>query len=310
MKTIILIDGNSLMHRAYHGIAKGFIPIWEGIPIGMVYGFASSLLNVIDNFHPDTLLVTFDTKAKTFRHKLDSEYKAQREKAPDDFYAQIPYIDELLTSFQIPTFKMDGFESDDLIGTLATKLSKDAEVKILSADLDFLQLVSDHINLLKFNGKIPILYGPAETKARYGIEPSQIIDYKAIIGDSSDNYKGIPGIGPKTASKLLQEYKNLDGIYKHLDDLPNKIKEKFKDHRDKALKCKTLATIKTDIPLDTNSPKFEFHEKTTSAFLEKMKFSSLLNRYQKLITNFDQPRPSEQKKNTKKEPPEDQMSLF
>ncbi len=310
MKTVILIDGNSLMHRAYHGIAKGFIPVWDGIPIGMVYGFASSLLNVIDNFHPDTLLVTFDTKAKTFRHELDKEYKAQREKAPDDFYAQIPYIDELLASFQIPTFKMDGFESDDLIGTLATKLSKDSEVRILSADLDFLQLVSDRISLLKFNGKIPILYGPAETKARYGIEPSQIIDYKAIVGDSSDNYKGIPGIGPKTASKLLQDFESLDGIYNHLNDLPIKVREKFNDHKDQALKCQTLATIKTDIHLDTKDQKFELHEETTTAFFEKMKFSSLINRYQKLITNFDQPRPSEQKKNTKKELPEDQMCLF
>ncbi len=310
MKTVILIDGNSLMHRAYHGIAKGFIPIWEGMPIGMVYGFASSLLNVIDNFHPDSLIVTFDTKAKTFRHELDEEYKAQREKASDDFYAQIPYIDELLTSFQIPTFKIDGYESDDLIGTLATKMSKDAEVKILSADLDFLQLVSDNIALLKFNGKIPILYGPAETKARYGIEPSQIIDYKAIIGDSSDNYKGIPGIGPKTASKLLQDFSTLNGIYDHLDDLPIKVREKFNDHKDQALKCQTLATIKTDIHLDTKDQKFEFHEETTTAFLEKMKFSSLINRYQKLITNFDQPKPSEQKKSSKQERLEDQMSLF
>lgn len=310
MKTIILIDGNSLMHRAYHGIAKGFIPVWEGIPIGMVYGFASSLLNVIDNFRPDTLLVTFDTRAKTFRHELDEEYKSQREKAPDDFYAQIPYIDELLASFNIPALKLDGYESDDLIGTLATKLAKEGEVKILSADLDFLQLVSDHITLLKFNGKIPILYGPAETKARYGIDPDQIIDYKAIIGDSSDNYKGVPGIGPKTASKLLQEFKNLDGIYEHLDDLPEKVREKFQDHREQATKCRKLATIKTDVPLDLSAPKFSFQEEITTAFFEKMKFSSLLNRYQKLITNFDQPRHIEQKKDSKKDTLEDQMCLF
>ncbi len=314
MKTIILVDGNSLMHRSYHGVNKGFIPVWKGMKIGMVYGFASMLLHIIDHFRPDTFIVTFDTKEKTFRHEADENYKAQREKAPDDFYVQIPYVYELLESFDIPVLKLPGFESDDIIGTLAHNANgKTHEVKILSGDLDFLQLVSDHISLVRFNGPVEqqIPYGPKETLARYGIEPKQMIDYKAIIGDSSDNYKGILGIGPKTALKLLQEFGTLEKIYKHVDELPDKVREKFEKQKDQALHCKALATIKTDVPIDFDlEKKFELHPDKIITFLEKMEFHSLVNRFHRVNKNIAQPKKIEQKNNTTKEDSQEQLALF
>lgn len=302
------------MHRSYHGVNKGFIPVWKGMKIGMVYGFSSMLLHIIQHFRPDTLIVTFDTKEKTFRHEADENYKAQREKAPDDFYVQIPYIYELLESFEIPVLKMPGYESDDIIGTLAHNADdQQHDVKILSGDLDFLQLVSDNVSLVRFNGRIEqqIPYGPKETLARYGIEAKQMIDYKSIVGDSSDNFKGVLGVGPKTATKLLQEFGTLENIYKHLDELAPKVKAKFETQKDQADHCKMLATIKTDVPVDFDlDVKFELHPDKTIAFLEKMEFHSLVNRFHRLNTNIVQPRKVEQKKKAKKGDDDEQLALF
>jgi len=313
-KTCILIDGNALMHRSFHGVNRGFIPIHDKKPIGMVFGFVSTLLNVIDFFHPDLLIVAFDSREKTFRHDLDPEYKSHRKKAPDEFYDQIPLVHDCLDAFEIPVEIRPGFESDDLIGTLAKKAEKNFKVFILSGDLDFLQLVSDKIRLAKFNGAIAnsVFYGPAETHARYGITPEQIVDFKAIIGDSSDNYKGVAGIGPKTAEKLLADFKNLENILKNLEKLPKKIQEKFKRDREYAIHCKKLAKIHTEIPLDFDlenpKNKFKFSPQKTRDFLRKLNFNSLLARYEKLIKNYDQKKSGEQKNSSKKE--ENQMALF
>lgn len=301
------------MHRSYHGVNKGFIPMWEGMPIGMVYGFASTLLHILDQFPPDQIFVTFDTKEKTFRHEMDETYKAQREKAPDDFYPQIPYIYELLEHFHIPVLALPGYESDDIIGTIAHTMQKrkDTRVEIFSGDLDFLQLVNECVRLEKFNGSTPLPMGPEETRARFGIDPEQMVDFKAITGDSSDNYKGIPGVGPTNAAKLLQKYKTLQGIYDHLEELPGKLREKFETARAEAFHCQTLAQIKMDVPIDVpETQKFVFAPETTLAFFEKMKFHSLANRYQKLIKNFSHTKISEQKNKSQKSDIEEQMALF
>ena len=310
-KTILLIDGNALMHRSYHGVAKGFIPIFNDIPVGMVYGFIATLLNAIDYFHPDFLVVTFDTKEKTFRHKMDKNYKAQREAVPDDFYKQIPFIYEMLKAFHIPSISQIGFESDDLIATIAKQAeAKNYNVRILSGDLDFLQLVSDKIQLVKFNGKIEhsIFYGPVETEARLGISVDQVVDYKAIIGDQSDNYKGVPGVGPKGAKKLLSKYKTLDGIYKHLSDLKPKIREKFEVNKDYVFHCRDLAQLKLDVDHNFSfDSKFELIPESSLAFLEKMKFPSLVSRYNRLIREYKVQRKVKIKQKGKQK---DQMSLF
>jgi DNA polymerase-1 len=314
MKSIILIDGNSLMHRSYHGVNKGFIPLLEGKPIGMVYGFASTLLHILEQFRPDSIMVTFDTKEKTFRHELDENYKAQREAAPDDFYEQIPYIFELLESFSIPAITSPGYESDDIIGTISQSAVKEGwNVKILSNDHDFLQLVGDSIKLVKFNGKTgqSLLYGREETFARYHVYPEQMIDFKAITGDTSDNYKGIPGIGPKTAASLLQTYKTLHGIYENREQLKPNIREKFQTQKESVYHCQKLATIHTNAPVKYDlSYRFSFVPESTELFLEKMKFQSLMMRYRKLIKEFDQPKKEEHKIKSKNTASNEQMKLF
>ena len=316
-KSILLIDGNALMHRSYHGIAKGFMPILDGKPVGMVYGFTATLLNAIEYFHPHVMAVTFDTKEKTFRHEMDEAYKAQREKAPDDFYSQIPLVYEMLEAFHIPTLTQPGYESDDLIGTIAKEgESKNYDIRILSGDLDFLQLVSDHVQLVKFNGKIEnsVFYGPKETEARLGVKVDQVVDYKAIIGDSSDNYKGIPGVGPKGAEKLLHEYKSLEGIYDHLQDLQPKLREKFETNQDYVFHCRKLAQLHFDVPHDfTFDSEFVLVPDTSSAFLEKMKFPSLISRYNRLLRDYEKPRKEnlgETKLQKKLGGHDEQMSLF
>ncbi|MDH3324451.1 MAG: DNA polymerase I, partial [Candidatus Peregrinibacteria bacterium] len=256
------------------------------------------------------LIVTFDTKEKTFRHEMDANYKAHREAAPDDFYPQVPFLYEFLEACEVQTLMKPGFESDDLIGTIATEAEKeDYDVYILSGDLDFLQLVSDKVKLAKFNGKLEdsIMYGPVETEARYGIKTDQMIDFKAICGDSSDNYKGVAGVGPKGAEKLLNEFKTLEDIYENLDKLAPKSKEKFEKDRDYVFHCKKLAEIHTSVDIEYEFEKFHFAPETTKEFFEKMNFKSLLGRYEKVLRDYDKP-PVEIKK---KEPEEDkQMAMF
>ncbi|MCF7847034.1 MAG: hypothetical protein K9M51_03310 [Candidatus Gracilibacteria bacterium] len=314
-KTLILLDGNALMHRAYHGLNKHFVPVLDGEPVGMVYGFASTLLNAINYFQPDLLVVTFDTKEKTFRHEMDHEYKAHRVAAPDDFYAQIPRVFALLESFELPVLKAPGFESDDLIGTLTLQaVDRNFDVKILSGDLDFTQLVSDRVKLVKLNGKIEAapVYGPEEVESRYGLKPEQMVDFKAIVGDSSDNYAGVPGIGPKTAEKLLQQFGTLQNVWQQIESVePASLQKKLLQHKDQVEHCQSLAGIHTDVPVEFDwEAAFHFAEEKTDAFFEKMKFHSLRNRYQKLIKKYDQKKNSVPKKSSGKPSPEEQMSLF
>lgn len=310
-KTLVLLDGNALMHRAYHGVNKNFLPTWNSMPVGMVYGFASMFLNIVDFYHPDLLVITFDTKEKTFRHKMDENYKAHREKAPDDFYAQIPILNEFLDAIKVPVLRCPGYESDDIIGTLAVKAQEDFSVKILSGDLDFTQLVNENITLVKLAGKLDASpeYGPAEVIARYNVTPEQMIDFKAITGDSSDNYKGIEGVGPKTAEKLLNEYDSLEGIYKSIDNLaPEKLQEKFKSGKDYVFHCQKLAEIEKNVPIECDfDQRFEFQEESTNAFFQKMNFRALENRFQRILRSYEKGS-GVSKKSTQKS--EEQMSLF
>lgn len=308
----ILLDGNALMHRSYHAVK--FTPFYKGINVGMVFGFGSTLLQTIEKFKPDYFCVAFDTREKTFRHKIDINYKAHREKAPDDFYVQLPYIHKLIEAFQIQKFEAPGFEADDILGTLAKKAEKEnLETYILSGDLDFLQLVSDKIYLAKFNGKEPIIFDRDKTYEKLGIFPEQVIDYKAICGDSSDNYKGITGIGPKNGVQLLSKYKTLKTIYKNLDKLKPKIREKFEKDKANAFHCQKLAKISLDVPVDfefTKNEKFKFSPQPISDFFEKINFFHLKKRTENLNKNIEQGFDIEQKKESKKELNKRQISLF
>ena len=308
--TLVLLDGNALMHRAYHGTKKGFNPSFEGMSVGMVYGFGSTLLSVLEFLDPESLVVTFDTKEKTFRHKIDENYKAHREKAPDDFYPQLPILEEMLEFGGFLTLKLPGFESDDLIGTLATKFRENFEnIFIVSGDLDFTQLVDEKIKLVKLSGNIEnsIQYGPAEVLARFGVSPAQMIDFKAICGDSSDNYKGIEGIGPKGAEKLLKEFQSISSILENIDTLDEKISRKIVPQKDYLLHCQKLAEIYCDCPIGlAEIPKLEISEDRLLEFLQKMNFYALENRFQRFFRGEKPPVKVAPKPNTDNQ----QMSLF
>ena len=287
MTKTILLDGNALMHRSFHAVK--FSPIYEGKPIGMVFGFASTLLQTIDKFGPTYFITAFDTKEKTFRHEMFPEYKGQRSKAPDEFYDQIPLIHKLLEAFDIPLLRKPGFEADDIIGTLARQYESNSHVFILSGDLDFLQLINPQITLAKFNGSEPLLFDQDKTFEKLGIYPNQVIDYKAICGDSSDNYKGIPGVGPKTTVDLLTQYKTLDNILQNIPQLKATLETKFLNHREDALFCQKLATIKTDVPLPlkTKTPYAPNYKKIIQ-FLESLNLKALSNRAHNLGKKSDQ----------------------
>ncbi len=312
--SIVIIDGNAIMHRAYHGINRGFVPVWNNMPVGMVYGFASTLLSIIEHLRPERLVVAFDTKEKTFRHKLDKEYKAQRTPTPNDFYAQIPLVEELLTAFNIAFLKLPGFEADDICGTLAVQAAnKNMTAFIVSGDLDFSQLLNEKIHLVKLNGKInqsPI-YGPAEVKARFGVTPKQMIDFKALVGDSSDNFKGLSGCGPKTAAEWIHRWNSLDNILKHRSELSIKWREKIEAEEEYVRQCKVLAQIKIDTPIvfDWN-PIFHISEAPTQAFFEKINFRTLAARLFRLNKKIEQGGFLEQKNNSTKHEYNGQLLLF
>jgi DNA polymerase-1 len=292
-KTAVLVDGNSIMHRAFHGLGKHFAPTHNGEPVGMIYGFASILLNAIEHFRPEILIATFDTKEKTFRHEIDPEYKANRSTTPEEFYTQIPMVFDFLDHCGIPMLKQPGFESDDLIGTLATITPTQFAVKILSSDMDFTQLLTEQVSLVKLMTQVKDApeYGPAETFARYGVTPAQMVDFKAITGDSSDNYKGITGVGAKTAQKLMTEFLSLDGIYQNLDAIASdKVRQKFIDQKEYAYHCQYLAQIKLDVPLAADfTNEFVFDFERARQFLQQFNFRALDGRLQRLQRRWEQP---------------------
>lgn len=312
--SIVLIDGNALMHRAYHGINRGFVPVWNNMPVGMVYGFASTLLSTLEYLRPEWIAVAFDTKEATFRHEIDTQYKAQRTPTPNDFYEQIPLVEELLQAFHIPILKSPGFEADDICGTLAVQgAAKNLHAYIISGDLDYTQLVNEHIHLVKLNGKIDQspLYGPAEVRARYGITPEQMVDFKALVGDSSDNFKGLSGCGPKTASEWLQKWNTLETIFQKKHELSPLWQEKLAAEEEYIRQCKILAKIKTNVDLSFDwDKKFALMDNSINTFFEKLKFQSLSGRLFKLNKKIEQSFFGEQKKESKKDEPEEQLSLF
>ncbi len=281
-KKLILIDGNAIIHKAFHALPP--FRTKEGELVNSVFGFASILLNLLNNENPDYIAVAFDLKGPTFRHEEYKEYKATRMKAPDELYEQIPRIHELVAAFHIPIFTLQGFEADDVLGTLA----KDGETKMLSTyivtgDMDTLQLVSEKTRIMSISGKFsePKIYDIAAVLGRCGLSPSQIPDMKGLQGDSSDNIKGVNGIGPKTAKDLLQKYGSIENIYKNIEEIKPTIKAKLESDKESAFLSKRLATIICDLPikLDLNLCKVhEYDEEKLKSFFENLQFFSLIRR--------------------------------
>jgi len=282
MEKLLLVDGNALMHRSYHALPP--FKTSKGIPTNVLYGVLSILHKTIVDFHPEHVLVCFDTPAPTFRNKLLESYQAQRPKIDDDFIIQIPFVKKALDSSKIVHMELDGFEADDLIGTIATHYkNNNIQVFILSGDKDLLQLVDKNVFVISPQigfAKMKI-YTPPDVKEKMGIPPDLIPDYKAIAGDQSDNYIGAKGIGPKTAVKLLEEYGSVDNILKKVPTMPEgKIKTILKEHAQDVLTAHKLATIITDVPLkfDLDKTHFSWFDQELKEYLTGFEMNSMIKR--------------------------------
>ncbi len=244
---LVLVDGNALFHRAYHAIPH--LTNAEGVPTNAVYGFANILLKMLADLKPEFVIVAWDKSSKTFRKEMYPEYKATRTKQPDDLYAQIPLVRELIEALGTPFIEVENYEADDIIGTLAEQ-SKTTETIIVTGDRDELQLVGEstfvHLNN-PATGEV-IRYDLAKMLEKYGLTPQEFIDLKALKGDSSDNIPGVAGVGEKTAVTLIQKYGSLQGVYDHIDEIPGKLGERLRDSKEMAFMSLELSRIVCDVP--------------------------------------------------------------
>jgi DNA polymerase-1 len=286
---LLLVDANSLIHRAYHALP----PLdTKGIPSNALFGVASILLKVIKEESPSYIAGAFDRPEETFRKAMFKEYKITRPKAPEELVSQIIEAHNLFEAFKIKTFEMPGFEADDIIGTLAKNLKNDdLKIIILTGDLDTLQLVEDEkivVKTLKKGVSETIVYNEDAIKERYGLPPKLLIDYKALVGDKSDNIPGVKNIGPKTAVSLLKRYGSLEKILEAKDE-KNKALKRIQEEREIALLSKELATIQTNVPLKVSLEelKFNFEEKSLKDYFFKWEFKSLINRLENLKENYN-----------------------
>ncbi|MFO8011600.1 MAG: DNA polymerase I [Dehalococcoidia bacterium] len=282
---LILFDGHSLIHRAFHALPS--LNTREGQPTGAVYGFASMLLKVLNDYNPTHCVVTFDSAAPTFRHVEFEEYKAQRPKAPDELVSQFPIVRELVQALNITSFEVEGYEADDILGTLSIQAaSLGIETLIVTGDTDILQLVSPGVRVILPKPRKPFsdtqLFDEESVRQKYDLNPERIADLKGLVGDPSDNIPGVPGVGKKTASKLLKDFNSIEDIYAHIAEVkPEKLREKLISNEQAARQSKSLATINTDAPANLDLADCELGSYDRDRLIQlfrKLEFSSLLNR--------------------------------
>ncbi|MCY2960689.1 MAG: DNA polymerase I [Planctomycetota bacterium] len=253
MPRLFLVDGTALAYRAHFALQRQGFNAPDGTPTGATYGFARALHDILEKEKPDLIAVAFDPPGHTFRHKMYAEYKATRQKMPDEIVQQLELLREVTRALGLPLFEVKGYEADDVIGTLATQGEKAGyDVLIVTGDKDFLQLVTDRVKLYNvFKPGVPLLIeGPEESVARLGVPPSHIVDVLAIMGDASDNVPGVTGIGEKGAIKLLAEWKSLDALLANIDTLKGKTGEHIRRDRAQLELSRELVTIARDVPLD------------------------------------------------------------
>ncbi len=286
MGKLLLIDGNSILNRAYYGIRPLTAP--DGTPTNAVYGFLNILFKHLEEEKPDYLCVAFDVKAKTFRHKMYDLYKAQRKPAPEDFLVQLPLMKEILGAMGCACIEKEGYEADDLIGTVSLFCEKTGvDCRILTGDKDDLQLASPStiikLVITRMGQTTTTDYTDKEVLEKYGVMPSEFIDVKGLMGDTSDNIPGVKGIGEKTAFSLIQNYKSIDAIYENLDqlDITDSVRKKLAADRESAFLSKTLATIDREVPMDLNLENFRvggYDNEALSALFTRLNFKSFLQK--------------------------------
>lgn len=283
MKKLVLIDGNSIAYRAF--FALPLLNNEKGEYTNAVYGFTTMLLKVLEDEKPSHMLVAFDAGKSTFRHQTYAAYKGTRQKTPSELSGQIPMIHQVLDAFSIKRYEVDEYEADDIIGTAATNAAKEGfDVVVITGDKDLLQLVDDRVEVVLTKKGISEVdrYNREKVAERYGLEPKQIIDLKGLMGDSSDNIPGVPGVGEKTALKLLAEFRDVETVLDSIDAISGKkLKERLQENKDQALLSKKLATIALDVPLAETLDSFEYggyeYKQVKEAFKE-LSFHSLLGR--------------------------------
>ena len=309
MSHLVIIDGHAIAHRAYHSIPPLSL---NGQPVNALYGFYSMILSSIDQLKPDYLLVCLDSPGPTFRSVEFLGYRAARKPTDHDLVSQLPLLSETLEKTGIPNVSMGGFEADDLIGTIAKKAQKKkfiSQITIITGDKDLMQLVNQKVSLF-----VPVrglsetkTYDPDGVKEKLGVNPSQVIDLKALMGDMSDSYPGVTGIGPKTATDLLEKYQDLDNIYAHLDEISDNVKEKLIKDKNNAYMSQKLATIICNIPLKFKFKKARLNNDKFLGLLslfEEYNFKSLSSRLKRKLNM------SEVKKTNSPKPADNQISFL
>jgi len=283
---LILIDGNAILHRAYHALPP--LTTKRGEPINAVYGFVSMLLRVIQDLKPTHIVVAFDRKEPTFRHKIYKKYQAHRPETDKSLISQFEKARRVVDSLGIPFYDKAGFEADDVIGTLAKQAEKKMkEVIIVTGDKDILQLVNKITKVyLPVRGLSDArLMEEEDVFEKLGVRPNQVDDYKALVGDPSDNYPGVPGVGPITATKLLSEYKTVENIYKNIDKIQESTAKKLKEGKDLAMISQKLAVIVTNVPVKLDvekSEKWKVNNKNAMDLFAEYGFKTLAKRANKV----------------------------
>jgi DNA polymerase-1 len=283
---LVLFDGNALIHRAYHALPPLTVRK-TGEMVSAVYGFALMLLKVINELKPTHYAIAFDMKAPTFRHKMFDQYKANRPPAPDELISQLGRVRELVSAFNIPIFELEGYEADDILGALSSQASeRGMDTVIVTGDADTMQLVSPRVKVLypkpgrSFSDTM--LYDEAAVMQKYHLKPGQVADFKALVGDPSDNIPGVRGVGEKTAVKLLQQFGSVEKIYEHIDEVsPQKLQTILRENEAIARQCKELATIVTRMPvtLDPDQCKAgQYDRNRVTELFRELEFASLLSK--------------------------------
>lgn len=282
---LFLLDAYALIYRSYFAFIRNPRFNSKGLNTSAMLGVTNTIVQLFEKENPDYIGVVFDVSAPTFRHEMYKEYKANREEMPEDLRKSIPYIRRIIEAFNIPIIEKEGFEADDVIGTLAKKAEKDGFITyMMTPDKDYAQLVSEHVVMYKPGkaGGDAEVWGLDEVKENYGIERAeQMIDILGLMGDTADNIPGCPGIGPKTAQKLIGDFGSIDGIYQNTDKLKGKQKENLIEHEEQVRLSRTLATIITDVPIEFEKEKLireEPHAEDLKKLFEELEFKSLITR--------------------------------